>query len=181
MAEREAEKLLSSLGLHRADISQCNASAWHQHSTWPVGQQPGHSRHGTGVSETARRANPAVPFPDHPSPLCARLSAEAHHLPLCTDVGPWTQDHQKSQLSCQVQEGFYIPVPSEVINSWQCLMVVPGDVAGVRGEISTQGPRTHQHNREPSHLCFWKLACSLSTTTQAGLELAHTHACVWLG
>lgn len=68
MAEREAEKLLSSLGPHRAEIGQCNASAWHQHGTWSVGQQAGHSGHGTGVSVTARRANPAVPFPDHPHP-----------------------------------------------------------------------------------------------------------------
>lgn len=34
MAEREAEKLLSSLGLHRAETGQCSASAWQQHGMW---------------------------------------------------------------------------------------------------------------------------------------------------
>lgn len=135
---------------------------------------------------TTRRASPAVPFPDQLSLLCARLGAGAHHLPLCTDVGPWPQDHQKSQLSCQVQEGFHIPVPSEVINSWQCLMVVPGDIAGVREEISMQKLRTLQHDREPSHqlvplLLGVGLQPELSMATWAGLELAHTHACAWQG
>lgn len=115
-----------------------------------------------------------------------REGAGAHHLPLCTDVGSRPQDHQKPQLSCQVQEGFHIPVPSKVINPRQRLVVVPGDVTGVRGEISTQGLRAPQHEWEPSHRLVPLL---LGTGVQPGLRMAtgvqlglvQAHACVWQG
>ena len=134
--------------------------------------------------------------PEGPAPLCPSrathdpsvpgLGAGAHHLPLRTDVGPRPQDHQKPQLSCQVQEGFHIPVPSKVINPRQWLVVVPGDVAGARGEIGMWGLRAPRHNGEPSHrpiplLLGTGLQPGLRAATGAGLGLAQAHAGVWQG
>lgn len=102
-------------------------------------------------------------------PSVPGLGAGAHHLPLRTDVRPRPQDHQKPQLSCQVQEGFHIPVPSKVINPRQRLVVVPGDVAGMRGEISTRGLRAPRHDGELSHRLVPLL---LGTGLQPGLRIA---------
>lgn len=52
---------------------QRDANAQHQSGMCPAGRQPGHRWRGSTVGMPARKANPAVPFPDHPSPLCASL------------------------------------------------------------------------------------------------------------
>lgn len=130
------------------------------------------------------KGQPRCALPRPPiTPLC---QAKAHHLPLCTDVGSRPQDHQKPQLGCQVQEGFHVPVPSKVINSRQRLMVVPGDVAGARGEISMWGLRAPRHDGEPSHrlvplLLGTDLQPKMRMPTGTGLGLAQAHACAHRG
>lgn len=74
----------------------------------------------------------------------------AHHLPLGTDVGPRAQDHQQPQLRRQVQEGFHVPIPAEVIHARLRLVVVPGDVAGGEGDGNQRRSRL-RGARAPPH------------------------------
>lgn len=179
-AEREAEKPLSSQGWHAASTMLMLGTGVARAAAW--------ARLAWHQSQCASQKGPphcALPRPPV-TPLRQAGGAGAHHLPLRTDVGPWAQDHQKPQLSCQVQEGFHVPIPSKVINPRQRLVVVPGDVAEAREEISTCGLRAPRHNGKLSHrlvllLLGPSLQPVLGMATGAVPGLAEAHACVPCG
>lgn len=88
----------------------------------------------------------------------SRCGAGAHHIPLGTDVGPRAQDHQQPQLRRQVQEGFHVPIPGEVIHPRLRLVVVPGDVAGGRRRWQPEtaqaaGCRSSAHSPGLTYTC----------------------------
>lgn len=51
-----------------------------------------------------------------------------HHVPLCTDVRPRSNDGQQTNVTGQLEEVLYVPVPTEVIQARICFVVVPGDI-----------------------------------------------------
>lgn len=60
--------------------------------------------------------------------LRAQPPGESAKVPLCTDVGPWAQDHHEIVLLRQLDEALNVlpPVPSEV--PWVRLVLIPGDI-----------------------------------------------------